>query len=181
MSPEAIANFNYSLPNFDFDTPGIYNLPKTQPYMLPTFTPTPVAVTPITTIPVVATPVVPKKTIAFTVYDEKETLPEANIAIDGVGTAQTNGNGYVVIPNVPINATVQITYIGYEDYIISASSVPAKVVLKSGTEQLQEVVIHAVKKPAKSSNWAWWLLGAVVAGGIIKYSKAGTKIVQAKL
>lgn len=178
---------NYFLPDFSseygnidvFANPLVANNPviTTMPiYQVPVIQ----SIKPVATTPVVATPVVPKKTIAFTVYDGNETLPGANIAIDGVATAQTNSNGYVIIPNVPVTATVQITYIGYEDYIISASAIPAKVILKSGTEQLQEVVIVGKKKPT-SSNWAWWLVGAIAAVGIIKHAKSGTKIVRAKL
>ena len=174
----------YSLPDFDPDygLENMFDMPLlTKPIVTMPIYQAPVVVPKVvqTIAPIVA-PVVAKKTIAFTVYDGAETLPGANIAIDGIPTAQTNENGYVILPNVPATATVKITYVGYEDYIVAATAVPTKVVMKSSGEQLPELTIIGKKKP-ESNTWAWLLLGAVVVGGIFKYSRSGTKIVRAKI
>lgn len=176
----------YYLPDFQSEFGGvdIFSAPLQKPVVVnaaPVFA-TPTIQSVMAAAPVLAAvPVVAKKTIAFTVYAGKETLPGANIAIDGVDTAITNGNGYAIITNVPITAIVKISYIGFEHYIIGASSVPAKVLMKSGIEQLPDLVITAKKKATTSTTWIWWLAGAVGALGIYKYSKIGTTIVKAKI
>jgi hypothetical protein len=120
------------------------------------------------------------KTISFTVSDANGTLPGANIAIDGIGKAQTNGNGYVVIPNVLPTSMVKISYVGYEDYVVQASQLPAKLVMKTTVLQLDEAKVPAWKKPT-SNTWLWWLAGGIAALGIYKYSKTGAKVVKAKI
>lgn len=183
MSPGALANFiDYETPTFDFSVGNsLYNFQPVvqQPYVAPPVYIAPQVVSPI--VMPVATAVAATKTIAFTVADDKETLPGANIAIDGVGKAQTNQNGYVVIPNVSPTSIVKITYVGYEDYVVQASQLPAKVILKSTAVELAEVVLTNNYKKPTSNTWLWWLAGAVGAFGIYKYSKIGTKVVQAKI
>lgn len=179
MSPAALANFiDYTVPDYDFSVDNsLYDfLPPQQ-----SFVATPIYTAPQIQLPTVVIPVASTKTIAFTVADASETLPGANITIDGIGKAQTNANGYVVVPNVLPTSMVKISYVGYEDYVVQASQLPAKVIMKTTALQLPEVVIpNNFKKPV-SNNWMWWLVGAVGAVGIYKYSKTGSKVVKAKI
>jgi len=123
-----------------------------------------------------------KKTISFTVADDNETLPGANIAVDGIGKAQTDINGNVTIPNISLDASIKITYVGYDDYITTASTIPSVVILKKGITMLSEVVVEKKSPKASSNNsWMWWIVGAVAAVGIYKYSKTGAKVVRAKI
>jgi hypothetical protein len=185
---------DYTLNDYGFGISDIYNLPAVQSsfslapssYVAAYETPV-IDVAPISFVsasPVVkAVAPVANKTIAFTVSDKDGILPGANIAIDGIGKAQTDGNGYVIIPNVAPSSTVKITYVGYEDYIVSASSLPAKVVLKPTALQLDEVIVQAYKKPvaATNNNWLWWLAGALGAAVIYKKAKLGSKVIKAKI
>lgn len=130
------------------------------------------------------------KTISFTVADSFETLPGANIAINGIGVAQTDIDGRVTLANLALGSMLKITYVGYQDYIIAAANVPAKVIMVPDAIQLPEVIIvNNYKKPvieetppaASSNTWLWLLAGGLAAIGIVKYSKSGTKIVKAKI
>ena len=188
MSPEALASFiDYTVPEYNFSVGnGLYNFQPVQQSFVAAplvYTPPVVAAQPVIApvyTPVAVQPVVTGKTIAFTVYDANGTLPGANIAIDGIGKAQTNGNGSVTIPNVLPTSLVKISYIGYEDYTVIASSLPSKVTLTATALQLSEITIPAWKKPT-SNTWAWLLVGVVGAFGIYKYSTSGTKVVKAKI
>jgi hypothetical protein len=197
---EANRSFSdYTLDNYNFGISDIYTFPKvinTVPLFQynapviedisfetisePVFISNPTPIAPIEITPIA--PIAPvSKTIAFTVATANETLPGANIAIDGVGKAQTNSNGYVVIPNVLPTSMVKISYVGYEDYVVQASELPAKILLKTTTYQLNEVEIPNNYKKPTSNAWMWWLVGAVGAFGIYKYSKTGVKVVKAKI
>ena len=130
-----------------------------------------------------------KKLFTFTVSDNSNTLPGANIAVNGVAVAQTNANGMVTLPNYNPEAMIKISYVGYEDYIVKASAiVNAKVVLKSSPVALKEVVVtNNYKKPtapgaiATSNTWMYLLVGLIGAAGLYAYSSKGSKVVKAKL
>lgn len=148
-------------------------------YYIPSISYTPPVVATIQ--PTLQVQPVAKKTISFTVADATETLPGANIAINGVGTAQTDNYGLVTLPNIPIDAVIKITYVGYKDYIVSASAIPNKVIMTVDALELKEVVLQNNYKKPTSNTWAWWLLGGLAAVGIYKYSKTGAKVVRAKI
>lgn len=194
MIPQTTLSFSdFYVPEINFGLYDIYQFPKQQVIdEIPSigvydyFNPTPVATyTPIAAVQQTFQPVavvVPKKTITFTVADGTETIPGANIAVNGVGTATTDINGRVTLPNVSLNDSIRISYIGFEDYVGTVSTIPSIVVLKEGAIMLDEVIIQAWKKPVASSNtWAWLLLGAVGVAAAYKFSKSGTKIVRAKI
>jgi hypothetical protein len=148
--------------------------------VLPKVITQPVAIKPaVVNIPMAGLP--PKKTITFTVKDKDATIREANIAVDGVPTAKTDINGKVTLPNIPISAAIKVTYVGYDDYDSTASTIPSVVILKEGVQMLNELVIENNYKKPKSNAWLWWLAGAVGAFGIYKYSNKGTKVVKAKI
>ncbi len=144
-----------------YDPTSIYELP---PVYTPTVMPTPVIEMPV------FEDVLPKsdsvnyaqnikKTISFTVADDNETLPGANIAVDGIGKAQTDINGNVTIPNISLDASIKITYVGYDDYITTASTIPSVVILKKGITMLSEVVVEKKSPKASSNNsWMWWII-----------------------
>lgn len=186
-TPNYLSFVDFYVPEINFDVTDVFQFPKIQAtpvYVPPVYTaPQTVYNNPVnTTAPIQADLGIIKKTITFTVADETETLPGANIAVNGISTAITDGNGRVTLPNIDIDSIITVSYIGYDTYTMIASAIPVKVFLKSGATQLDEVVITAWKKPATSSNtWAWLLLGAVGVAAVYKYSKAGTKIVRAKI
>jgi len=121
------------------------------------------------------------KTISFTVKDKFGTISLANIQVNGVGTAVTDDNGRVTLPNIPVDATIKISYIGFDDYVSTASTIPSAVILKEGVKMLNEVNIQNTYKKSSSNTWMWWIVGAVAAVGIYKYSKTGAKVVRAKI
>lgn len=181
---------NFATPEFNFGLTDIYQFPKeiqpsigTQNY----FNPTPVLPKVVAPVVYVAEPiqtvavVVPKKTISFTVKDQQgATIPGANIEVNGVGTAQTDINGKVTLPNIPVDASIKISFVGFESNLTTASTITSVVILKDGVEMLSEVVIeNKYKKP--SNSLLWLLAGAAAAFGIYKYSQTGTKVVRAKI
>ena len=190
---------DYDVPSIIFDSKPIYSLPKPtlemelypsirvfdyfnpKPAVVATSiikTVTPVVVPKVITQPMAGLP--PKKTISFTVATSKETLPGANIAVNGIATAQTDGNGRVTLPNIAIDSTIKITYIGYDDYSVIASQVPNKVIMNEGATALTEIkVVNNYKKPS-NSKLLWWLAAAAGAFGIYQYS-TGSKVVKAKI
>lgn len=184
----ALSFLDYYVPEVNFGLNDVFQYPKIQAtpiYVPPVYTaPQTVYNNPVyTAAPVQADLGIIKKTITFTVADDTETIPGANIAVNGIATATTDINGRVTLPNIAINSVIKISYIGYDDYEALASVIPSKVILKQGALALNEVVIiNDYKKPVAPTNtWAWLLLGAVGVAAVYKYSKAGTKIVRAKL
>lgn len=134
-------------------------------------------------MPIIAQKVAqPLVKLAFSVAKDIDTrLEGANVSVNGVPTAQTNANGSVQLPNIPPDATIKITHIGYEDYVKTAPNIAPIIYLQPHVEQLKEVLIVKKKIIApKSNNWLWWLL-AVGAFGIYQYSKTGSKVVKAKI
>jgi len=168
---------NYTLPDIDFGFADVYQFPvPQQQYNLANM---PVAqVIPRTTAPVI------RKTISFTVADTIETLPGANISVDGIAIAQTDGNGRVTLPNIATTSIIKVSYIGYSDFSVVAALIPSKVVLQASAEELQEVIIYTKPKAqAQSSSTIWWWVAGAAAVGAIIYTKAktGAKIVKAKI
>lgn len=181
----ALSFLDYYVPEVNFGLNDVYQFPKIQAtpiYVPPVYTAPIVYDNPVYTAAPIQTVQPTTKTITFTVSDGTETIPGANIAVNGVGTATTDINGRVTLPKVSLNDSIRISYIGFEDYVGTVSTIPGIVVLKEGAIMLDEVKIYTKKKPATSSNtWAWLLLGAVGVAAVYKYSKAGTKIVRAKI
>ncbi len=97
------------------------------------------------------------KTISFTVKDKFGTISLANIQVNGVGTAVTDDNGRVTLPNIPVDATIKISYIGFDDYVSTASTIPSAVILKEGVKMLNEVNIQNTYKKSSSNTWMWWI------------------------
>jgi hypothetical protein len=185
-TPNYLSFVDFYVPDINFDVTDVFQFPKIQDtvYAAPVYTAPQIVYNNSvnTAAPIQADLGIIKKTITFTVADETETLPGANIAVNGISTAITDGNGRVTLPNIDIDSVITVSYIGYDTYTMIASAIPAKVFLKSGATQLDEVIIQAWKKPVAPSNtWAWLLLGAVGVAAVYKYSKAGTKIVRAKI
>lgn len=182
---------DYSLPDYNFGIKDIYNFPQVQqPLLVNDETPIlqlkpvlfqPVVIPRVAQVFQTAIPVVAKKTIRFTVADDTETLPGANISVNGVATAQTDGNGFVILPNIAIDSIIKVSFIGYDEFISTASQIPNRVVLKKGALALKEVVVINNYKKPKSNNWLWLLAGGITALGIYKYSNTGAKVVKAKI
>lgn len=122
-----------------------------------------------------------KKTISFTVLnDTGEILPGTNAAIDGTRFYQADGNGKITASNVSPTSTIKITFQGFKNYESVVSELPLKVALEKEITQLDEAVVQNNYKKPKSNTWMW-LLGAVGAFGIYKYSNTGSKVVKAKI
>lgn len=141
-----------------------------------------------------------KITISTTVYDEfGDPLPGANIHIDGKPIASTSASGSVTIPGIATSVSiVKVTYVGMQDYSISAVFVPKQIRMKPSITQLNEVVITIPKKvpvvavattptttpttkdtaePSKT-NWLLWL---TIAGlGYKAYQRFGPKSTTVK-
>lgn len=83
-------------------------------------------------------------TITGTVEDESgNPLQYANISIQGnnKGTT-TDENGYFTLKNVPYNATISVSFIGYtKQTITDLSSTPLNITLQSNSSNLDEVEI----------------------------------------
>lgn len=83
------------------------------------------------------------KKISGVVKDKQgETIIGANVVVKG----STNGtitdvDGVFVLQDVPDNAILQISYIGYETFEISANKSPITVVLHEDSELMDEVVV----------------------------------------
>ena len=108
----------------------------------------------------------------------------ANIALNGVPTAQTNQSGIVTIPNLKPTDTLTFSYIGYDSQTYVASQIPEKITLKEGSIILNEVAITPKIKPktAKKTNWLLLLLlGGGTAYVYNESSKKYPKKVTAKI
>ena len=183
MSPGALANFiDYETPTFDFSVGNsLYNFQPVvqQPYVAPPVYTAPQIVLP--TYAPIAVPVTATKTISFTVSDDVGTIDGANIYVDGIQRTKSDINGKVTLVNVASNSTIKVSYVSKIPFISVASSIPNNVFLVQNTEQLDEAVAEKKSPKPTSNTWLWWLAGAVGAFGIYKYSKTGTKVVQAKI
>lgn len=178
-------NFNTDI----FSTPKPF-LPKSDvseitPYFKPiTYTPPILVQTPkpVAPQPMAFTGVnTVKKTISFTVLDDTgEILPGTNAAIDGTRFYQADKNGKITASNVSPTSTIKITFQGFKNYESVVSELPLKVALEKEITQLDEAVVKNDYKKPKSNTWMW-LLGAVGAFGIYKYSNTGSKVVKAKI
>lgn len=86
----------------------------------------------------------PTKTLSGVVYDEKgEPVIGASLKVKGTTTGTiTNVEGGYTLPNVPENATVTVSYIGYKTLNLSATDKNlARVTLQEDTEMIDEVVV----------------------------------------
>lgn len=102
----------------------------------------------------------------------------ANIAVNGVPTAQTNASGIVTIANLKPTDILTFSYIGYETQTFVASQIPEKITLKEGSIMLDDVAITPTikPKPTKKTNWfLLLLLGGGTAYVINKASKSEKK------
>ena len=116
-------------------------------------------------------------------------LPYANIAINGIATAQTDSNGFFTIRDISLTDTVKISYVGLGEVVYTAGSLPNTIQLKSVAIQLQSVIINIPKKPTptaekpivpKPTNWLLW--GSLGMAGILLYKKYSSKqVVKAKI
>lgn len=106
-----------------------------------------------------------------------ETLPAANISVNGVPKTQTNSNGVFTLYNILSTDSIKVTYIGQKDYEVKALDFPNSIEMRESAEGLKEVIITAAKKP---TNWLLWLgIGTV---GFLAYQKYGAKApIKAKL
>ncbi|HEY4617322.1 MAG TPA: carboxypeptidase-like regulatory domain-containing protein, partial [Flavobacterium sp.] len=96
------------------------------------------------------------KTISVcgTVFSEelKTPLVGATVLV-GNSVAITNKNGFFTIPNVPITATISISYLGYEgkqftaNQLFSTSSSCKTLFLKTSNEELNQVLINVYLTP----------------------------------
>lgn len=85
-----------------------------------------------------------QRTITGTVFDDRgDPIIGATIAVQGTSQGTiTNIDGEYTLPDVAENATVTISYIGYQTLTFAATDrALAKVVLKEDTEVLDEVVV----------------------------------------
>lgn len=127
--------------------------------------------------------------IDFTVKEENGfILQGANIAVNGVPTAQTNENGKVFLPSVNANDEIRVTYIGYGDVVFKAGETIKEVVLRSTSIMLDNVPLVIPPKtttptpPTKKYNWfglAVITTLAVVAAK--KLSKSEPKTAKVKI
>ncbi len=118
-----------------------------------------------------------KITVQAVVFgSDGDTLPGANISINGIPKIQTNGNGFFSLYNVSPTDTIKISYIGQQDFEAKAASFPNSVEMRESAESLDEVVVRAAKK----TNWLLPL--GIVAIGFLAYRKYGKKAtVKAKI
>lgn len=113
---------------------------------------------------------------AVVIANDGDSLPGANISVNGVPKIQTNGNGYFSLTNVLSTDIIKISFIGYEDYESKAADLPKAINMLTSAEALQEVVIKQVKK----TNWLLWLgIGTISVLAYNKYSAKAT--VKAKI
>lgn len=84
------------------------------------------------------------KTISGIIIDEKgESVIGASVMVKGtsIGTI-TDIDGHYSLPNVPLNSTVNISYIGYKSVELKANDKAlARIILKENNEMLDEVVV----------------------------------------
>lgn len=84
--------------------------------------------------------------------DSKNTLHGATITTDNHSVI-TNKNGYFNFENIPLSATVTISYIGYESQhfkaneLFSTTNKPKEIVLKPSNEELNQVIINVYLTP----------------------------------
>lgn len=84
--------------------------------------------------------------------DSKNTLHGATITTDNQSVL-TNKNGYFNFENIPLSATVTISYIGYESQqfkaneLFSTTNKPKEIVLKPSNEELNQVIINVYLTP----------------------------------
>lgn len=84
--------------------------------------------------------------------DSKNTLHGATITTDN-HSVLTNKNGYFNFENIPLSATVTISYIGYESQqfkaneLFSTTNKPKEIVLKPSNEELNQVIINVYLTP----------------------------------
>lgn len=104
--------------------------------------------------------------ISGSVYDKFESLPGANVLEVGTSNAvSTDANGNYQINVASINSVLQISYIGYETQTIPAAQANYKSIeLQQSNEVLDEVVV--INNYKKKDYTLWYLLGAIVIGGI---------------
>jgi hypothetical protein len=114
-------------------------------------------------------------TLKTVVWDQDETLPDATVMVNGKAYA-TNENGVFQLPNVPVNATVSISYIGYKTFTGQASQVPPKIVLERDSTALNEVVITR-----KQKSILGWIAAGLLTVAIIKKATDKSKKVTTKI
>lgn len=96
------------------------------------------------------------KKITGTVVDAKnEPVIGANVVVKG-NTSQgtiTDVDGNFTLPNIPVNATIQVLYIGYvtQEFQVTATKDSYTVVLQEDTETLDEVVVVGFGTQKKAS------------------------------
>jgi hypothetical protein len=162
----ATFNFSdYTVPDYDFGFANIYTIPVPQSQYS-------------TSVQTVDLPVA-TKTISFTVSDKNGTIPGANISVNGIATAQTDEKGKVTLPNIPTNADIIVSYIGYDNFQAQASNITSSVVINEGATPIDEVNVFTKKKP--SNTWLWILVGLGAAYSAYSYSNSGAKVVKAKI
>ncbi|AOZ99593.1 carboxypeptidase-like regulatory domain-containing protein [Flavobacterium commune] len=136
--------------------------------------------TPLTTSFNTATPAATRINVSGVVIaDDGESLPGANISVNGVAKIQTNGNGYFSLTNILSTDIIKVSYIGYEDYESKAADLPKAINMLSSAEALNEVTVYA--KPKNKTNWLLWL-GIGTGLGLIAYKIHSAKAtVKAKI
>lgn len=100
----------------------------------------------------------PTKKISGVVVDEKgEPVIGATVMVKGTENGGiTNVDGEYSLMNVPGNATISISYIGYKTVDLKANSnALARVVLKEDSEMLDEVVVTALGISRKEKNLSY--------------------------
>lgn len=83
------------------------------------------------------------KTVTVTIKDQMGPLAGANVAVKGTRYgANTDSNGNVTLTNVPSNATLVISYVGYKTQEISvAAGTSFEVLLEEDVNMLDELVV----------------------------------------
>lgn len=82
-------------------------------------------------------------TVSGVVKDQTgETIIGANVLVKGTGSgAITDMDGRFVLNNVPDDAIIEVSFVGYLLQEIKVSSVPLNIILKEDTQALDEVVV----------------------------------------
>jgi TonB-linked SusC/RagA family outer membrane protein len=100
-----------------------------------------------------------QKSISGKITDKKDGAPLAGVSVvvKDVGATQTDVNGNFSLANVPANAKIIFSIIGYKTYESKLSSGnTVNIVLEEDAKQLNEVIVtaNAVKREAKSLGYA---------------------------
>lgn len=86
-----------------------------------------------------------------------ETVIGASVQVKGTGTGSiTDIDGRFTIPNVPLGATLEISFVGYRTVTVVWNGQPLDIVLKEDTQALEEVVVVGFGSQKKAN-----LTGAV--------------------